>query len=169
MQRCAGFTLIEILVVLTVLGIVLAFGVPSYSAFIQNGHIRSVSESIVDGLNLARMEAVNRNERVEFNLDGANWTIDVPASGERVHNHSGAGSAGTVSVSAAGSQSLSIAFNALGRITSGNAATVVTIGTQVGECMPLGAMRCLRVQLSTSGRVRMCDPNLQANDPQACA
>lgn len=168
-KRCAGFTLIELLVVFTVLGLVLAFGVPSYSAFVQNSHIRSTAESIVDGLNLARMEAVNRNEPVDFTLDGTHWSVDVPASGEQVQVHSGASSAPTVAVTAQNGARMTVTFNSLGRITSGNSSTVITVASSVGECMPSGVMRCMRVQLTTAGRIRMCDPNLANGDPQACA
>ncbi len=31
-----------------------------------------------------------------------------------------------------------------------------------------GAMRCLEVDVTMSGQVRMCDPALPATDPQGC-
>lgn len=166
--RCAGFTLIEMLVVVTVIGTVLAYGLPSYSSFSQNGQIRNTAESIVDGLNIARMEAVNRNERIEFNLNGAGWTIDVPSTGERVQVQSAAG-ASKVAVIAQNADRMTVSFNGLGRITSGNASTAITVGSSSAACMPSGSARCLRVQLATSGRIRMCDPSLASDDPQACA
>lgn len=171
MLRNAGFTLIELLVVFTVIGIVLAFGVPSYSAFVQNSQIRNSAESIVDGLNIARMEAVNRNEPVTFTITGNDWSIDVPSSGEQVQARSGTEGSKNAIVSnlAQAPGAMSFQFNSMGRITSGNTSTVITVSSGAGECMPTGVMRCLRVQLSAGGRVRMCDPNLPSADPQACS
>jgi len=63
-----GFTLIEILVVVAVLGIVLMIGLPNMSAWLQNTQIRNAAESASAGLQLARAEALRRNAAVRFSL-----------------------------------------------------------------------------------------------------
>lgn len=56
--RPAGFTLIELMVTLSVLAILLTIGIPSLQMFIQNSRLQSQSASLMGDLNYARAEAV---------------------------------------------------------------------------------------------------------------
>ncbi len=76
-RRARGVSLIEILIGLAILGIGMAWGVPSYSVWMQNLQIRNMAESIVSGLQVARSEAIARNGPVEFVLMSTNV---VPAN-----------------------------------------------------------------------------------------
>lgn len=66
--RQRGFTLIELLVVLAVLGLLLMAAAPSVSVWIRNMQIRGVAESMLTGLQQARLEAMRRNQNVQFSL-----------------------------------------------------------------------------------------------------
>ena len=61
-----GFSLIELLITLAIMGILLALAVPSYQVWISNTRIRTTAESIQNGLQLARAEAVRRNAQIRF-------------------------------------------------------------------------------------------------------
>ena len=88
-----GFSLIELIVVLAVLAILLAAGASNFSVWMTNSRIRTTAESIQNGLQMARAEAVRRNTPIRFqfvdNLTNAcvlsvtasNWIIsfDDPA------------------------------------------------------------------------------------------
>jgi type IV fimbrial biogenesis protein FimT len=63
-----GFSLIELLVGITIMGILLVMGVPSFKNWIQNAQIRTATEAIQNGLEMARSEAVRRNALVRFQL-----------------------------------------------------------------------------------------------------
>jgi type IV fimbrial biogenesis protein FimT len=63
-----GFSLIELLVGITIMGILFMLGVPSFKSWIQNTQIRTATEAIQNGLELARAEAVRRNTLVRFQL-----------------------------------------------------------------------------------------------------
>ena len=63
-----GFSLIELLVGITIVGILFMLGVPSFKSWIQNSQIRTATEVIQNGLELARAEAVRRNTLVRFQL-----------------------------------------------------------------------------------------------------
>jgi type IV fimbrial biogenesis protein FimT len=61
-----GFSLIELLIGITIMGILFIMGVPSFKSWIQNAQIHTATEAIQNGLELARAEAVRRNTLVHF-------------------------------------------------------------------------------------------------------
>lgn len=64
----SGFSLIELMVVISILAILLALALPNFAEWIRNNQVRSAAESLRDGLQLARSEAVKRNTRVRMQL-----------------------------------------------------------------------------------------------------
>lgn len=63
-----GFSLIELVVAVAILGILLALGLPGFTTWTGNMKIRTAAESIQNGLQLARGEAVRRNAQIRFQL-----------------------------------------------------------------------------------------------------
>lgn len=63
-----GFTPIELMVVLVVIGVLLVTLAPSMTEWLRNLQVRSAAESIGAGLQKARAEAVRRNQNVYFSL-----------------------------------------------------------------------------------------------------
>lgn len=88
-----GLTLLEVMVVVAIVAILAAIGVPSFRDWIQNGQIRNASESIQNGLRIAKTEAIKRNTLIRFQLttsvdsacalstSGSSWVVsfDNPA------------------------------------------------------------------------------------------
>ena len=64
----SGVTLIELMIGLAIVALVLFLGVPSFATFLQNTQIRNAAETTLQGLNLARAEAVRLNAPVRFQL-----------------------------------------------------------------------------------------------------
>ena len=60
----AGFTLVELLVVISVLSILTAIALPSFGALSNSVRMASVSAQLLSDLNLARSESINRNSRM---------------------------------------------------------------------------------------------------------
>ncbi|MCB1986530.1 MAG: GspH/FimT family pseudopilin [Burkholderiales bacterium] len=56
-----GFTVIELLVTLSVAGILLAVAAPSYREFVQESRISAQSNSILSSIMLTKSEAIKRN------------------------------------------------------------------------------------------------------------
>jgi len=56
-----GFTLIELMVTVSIVGILLAVGVPNFLVFMQNNRLVAQSNDVVTIFNYARSEAIKRN------------------------------------------------------------------------------------------------------------
>lgn len=69
-----GFTLPELLVVLTVLGILLVAGLPQLGDFARSQRVKTASFDLFASLVLARSEAITRNTRVSVAPAGGSWT-----------------------------------------------------------------------------------------------
>lgn len=66
MNNQKGFTLIELMVTLTVLGVVLAWAIPSFSTILSNNRLETATNELHGALQLARSEAVKRREGVQL-------------------------------------------------------------------------------------------------------
>src|SRR5262245_2976784 len=67
-KRSYGFTLIELIITLVVLGLLFAIGMPGMMTWLQNQQIKVSAESLQSGLQFARTEALRRNALVQFQL-----------------------------------------------------------------------------------------------------
>lgn len=162
-----GFTLIEMLIGIAILALLIMLGLPSYTAWIQNTQIRNATESVLNGMQLARNEAVHRNASVQLVLGTqSSWTINVPGTGEQVQSRTyGAGST-NVTVAVLPANATTITFSSLGRVAA-NADASASI-TQLEFDVPT-SMRKLQIRVAASGQVRMCDPAVtDATDPRYC-
>jgi len=63
-KRMHGFTLLELMVVLVLVGILLGIGVPSMGNFIRNSRMTSSANDLIAALHLARSEAIKRRVSV---------------------------------------------------------------------------------------------------------
>src|ERR1041385_409197 len=68
-----GFTLPELLIVVTVMGVMIAIGVPSFAEFIRNQRVKTASFEVFASLVFARSEAITRNTSVTLTPTGGNW------------------------------------------------------------------------------------------------
>jgi type IV fimbrial biogenesis protein FimT len=58
----AGFSLIEMMIVVAILGITASVAIPSYRTWIQNTKVRTGAESIMNGIQKARSEIYFRRK-----------------------------------------------------------------------------------------------------------
>lgn len=60
MQRMRGFTLIELMITVIVLGVLVALAAPSFRTMILNQQSEAIGEDIITAFQLARSEAIKR-------------------------------------------------------------------------------------------------------------
>ncbi|MEW5904354.1 MAG: GspH/FimT family pseudopilin [Pseudomonadota bacterium] len=159
----AGFSLIELLVGIAILGILASVAIPSFRTWILNLEIKNAAESITSGLQKTRAEALKRNTNVEFTVsaDGS-WTIMITTSAQVLEQHSGSEGSKNVTVATTGGNTAT--YDSLGR-TIAPSFTQVDIDSSV---LSAADSNNLRVTVQLGGSVRMCDPNIAAPDPRAC-
>ena len=68
-----GFTMVELLITLTIAGILAATAIPSYSSFVANQRIKASSFELMSALTLARSEALKRNFNVVITPATGGW------------------------------------------------------------------------------------------------
>jgi type IV fimbrial biogenesis protein FimT len=190
-----GFTLIELAIGIVILSVIIVMAMPSLSLWIRNMGIRGTAESLLSGLQLARTEALRRNTIVRFQLtttldgacalstNGPHWIISRDAATglcatapsetdapRLIRFHDGAQAGGNQTLIDAGDSQF--AFNGLGRLVSPDTDTDILVAGLGGQddCAPDGKEeRCLRIEVSTGGSIRMCNPSLPNTNPQGCS
>jgi len=81
-EQSPGFTLIELMIVVALLGIFAAIAVPSFTGFINNNRTQSASNELLSFLQYARSTAVQNNTATVVCLNAGQWTVrrSVPAT-----------------------------------------------------------------------------------------
>ncbi len=65
-MRQRGFSMVELMVTLTILVLLVLAAMPSIGTWLDNTRIRNEGDSLITGLQTARGEAVKRNQNVSF-------------------------------------------------------------------------------------------------------
>ncbi len=191
-MRQRGVSLIEMMVGLVIIALLAMLAAPSVANWIRDMKIRTTAESISSGLQLARTEALRRNALLRFqlvdtlgsdcalNTGGPHWIVsrdDVEGKCEvapsetdapravQAHNGNTEGGGQTL----VSSTETLFTFNGLGRLTSTAGSIDVTGPAGESDCAhKSGTTRCLRINITSGGSIRMCDPALPATDTQGC-
>lgn len=167
LRRQRGVSLIEIMIGLVIAAILFTIGAPSFSELILNIQIRTAAESILNGIQLTRAEAVRRNQNVQFSLTAlpmSDWTVSVVNGAEVIQTRSGGEGSATARVA---TLPTTVTFDGLGRVTDNADASARLTSAEVYSTDD-SATRQLRILVS-GGMVRMCDPALPADNPQSCS
>lgn len=193
-RRSAGMSLIELVIAMAIIGIVMAVAIPSYQAWMQNTRIRTVAESILNGMQLARAEAVRRNTNVGFYLmttldsscadssTDSNWLVSIQDPNglcdsavsdavapqilqKRSSQEDAAGVVTLTTLPSVPAPATSVIFTPLGRTTN---STSDLTQVDLVATNPVSGSRPLRIVIGAGGTIKMCDPLLTGSDPRRC-
>ncbi len=188
LRKSGGFSLLELLISIAIFALLFIMGAPSFSQWIQNTQNRTAAESILNGLQLARTEAVRHNAAVRFDLTegtgAVSWVVACVTAadncpGALYQRNANDGSinarAGIATATGALGTALSagtglpqgVTFDGLGRVLTAN------IGTDIARVDITNAARAdarrMTILIGAGGQFRMCDPSLNiASSPQGC-
>lgn len=192
-----GVTLVEVAVVMVIIGIMFGYAMPELRSWMRSLKVRNAGESVLNGLNIARMEALKRNSAVAFWLvsdssptptdacsrssSSAQWVVAINDPAGKC----GAGlgtDAAPILLGRSKAQEYSSKLTVVAKDATGAAvdrvafnglgqvqqlAGVPSIRTVDITSSEAGARR-LRVVVDTGGAVRLCDRDVSSADPRAC-
>ncbi len=187
-----GVTLIELAIGLAIFGVLLMLAMPNFTSFLRNTEIKNAAETTIAGITLARTEAVRRNVSVRFQLvsdltsscalstSALNWVVSQDSAAGLCNVapsdtttprtiQSKSSQEGTRNVVVAATGGSTIVFNSLGRVSTAGITQIDLSNPVGGDCEHVvsgGAMRCLRVLVSTGGQIKLCDPQVPVVVPQ---
>lgn len=184
-----GFSLIELMIVLSVLSILFAVGMPALGRILHDIEIRGSAEGLRAGLQTARTEAVTRNALVRISIDDSTgkpaWKLGcVQVSArcpETIRTYSAsadtqirwgverANDLSSLSGALDAGQGLpsGVTFNALGAapgVANGNDAIRIDVTHAINE----QALR-LVLMITAAGAVRLCDPSAASDSVLRCS
>lgn len=184
--RQRGLTLVELAVVLTIAALLYTQAAPMFAVWIGNTQTRTAAESVLNGLQLARGEAIRRNRMVQLVFTAGpatSWTVgcanpvdngtpDVEDAGDClavIQARAAAESSAQPQMVPTPADATTVTFDSLGRVTANIDGTPAAMQIDVANPIVGDAdRRVLRVVLGAAGDVRMCDPAVQAADPRGC-
>jgi prepilin-type N-terminal cleavage/methylation domain-containing protein len=161
-----GFTLIELMVAMTISVILLLLAMPAYTVWIADGEIRNGAETVASGLRFAQSSAITHNMNAQFVLNANGWDVmmvDTPLVSIQTGSFNEGSRRATFAASPAGATT--VAFNPLGQVIA-NAANLTQVNvtnTSVTGTRPLRVM----VGNGRTG-VKLCDPAFTWPDPKGC-
>lgn len=187
-SRQFGATMFELIVAVSIVGILMAIGVPQLADWVRRNSVSSAAEVVQNGLRQAEGEAIRRNQRIEFLLtngtpsqdairdltavaSGANWAsraVDAtftPLTDVTLAYVNGF-RMGDIATDVKLEGPANVIFNGTGRITDGAGAAITEY--QVFRVSRKGADRAMCVFVTPGGSVRACDPAVASGKPMAC-
>jgi type IV fimbrial biogenesis protein FimT len=184
LKRHEGFTLIELMIVVVIVAVLLAIAVPSYREWIVNAQIRTKTESVLSGLQIARVEALKRNTAIFFDMaTDTSWSVGcvapiadndgdgVPDCPSIIQSKTASEGGGAVTVAITPAASTRVTYSGMGLVRALNADNsdpVTEINFDSGG-LAANQSRELRIMVAGGGLARMCDPNVTtAGDPRKC-
>jgi type IV fimbrial biogenesis protein FimT len=170
--NAAGFTLVELMIAIVVMAILTGLAMPSFVQMMRNSEIRAAAESVRNGIQRARAEAVTRNTRVNFILGKhpnpdpdppTSWTVDyeTPPLGSTAPLDSRSGLEGSKNVTVAAwaadaTAATTVTFNNLGQVMANTPPpTPNPILAQI-DLDSTAASKPLGVIIGAGGSVRVC-------------
>lgn len=150
----SGFTIIEVIIIIAVIGILAAIGFPTLSKWVPNYQLRAATQELYGNLQKARLHAVKTNRPVTFNFTfSANCSAPTSYTFTDANGRTVAGinyPADGVCIKSSDFTNGSSGFDARG-LPTGNAGTVKTVSLSHARILS----RVQTINQSLSGSIRI--------------
>jgi type IV fimbrial biogenesis protein FimT len=83
MKKESGFTMLELLIIIAMLGVVAAIAVPNFLGILPTYRLKSATQDLLSNLQRAKITAVERNQDVGVTFETGQYTIFVDENGTR--------------------------------------------------------------------------------------
>lgn len=172
-----GYGMIEVIIAISILGILMGLSITGYQYWVKNARVRQVAESVLSGLQSARLSAIASNSSITFTMSNNGWRAESDPDQVFGLQSKVVGSenwsAGAKGVVILGTQD-TIKFNGVGMVLNvpPGGATFDISSSSPSRCQTASnknGVRCLSIQIKQFGQPRLCDPLLSlATNPQGC-
>ena len=164
-KQSDGFTLIELIIVVAIIGIFSAVAIPSIKDMTDRNRLKNIVETMAQDIQLARSEAVKRNSDIFLTVDeSAAWCygIDSNAAGCDCTVTNSANDAycdlkrivstdfSNISVTAANTNLASVTFTPTG------------VAQNTGKIEFVSGNMLARLNVNVVGRIRTCSDNISS-------
>jgi type IV fimbrial biogenesis protein FimT len=196
-RKVEGFTIVEMLVVIAMVGLLMMAVLPSAGDLLSSVRMRSAAESVTSGLQRARMDALRKNAPVTFWLvdsptgaldsncalssSSASWVVSLDEPSGRCSEvasesvtprilssfYAGA-SANNLTISSYASDGNASSSIAFNGFGLPLPANISTAISTIDFTSSVSGSRRLRIQIGAGGDIRMCDRDVAATDPRHC-
>ena len=163
-RRAAGFTIIEVLMVIVIVGILVALGMPSMRDLIASTKVKTATSDVFASLIFARSEAIKRNAAIEIvPVVATNWNAgwSVNPAGTTTKLTVQDPITGDVAVTG---PNATLRYRGNGRLTDAASGAAMTVEFQfIATAFSHIQMRCIKIAPSGRPSVRMDTDRVPAN------
>lgn len=157
-SSASGFTLTELLITLTVLGILATIALPSFKSLSQSQRVKNASYELYSALSLTRSEAIKRNNDVSLSIttnakSEPNWAITWANASGVSATISNQDYIKGVAMTIKGLAATQLVYQRSGRPVISANSTSFQIDAS-GVTTPTPFVRCVTIELSGMPRIR---------------
>ncbi|CAN5395275.1 N/A [soil metagenome] len=168
-----GFSMVEMLIVMTIATVLTGLAVPGFSAVIQNQRMSGTVGDFFAAINLTRSEAIHRGTRVDLapSGDGSDWakgwTVFIDENGNQradpgekvIFTHGPVAKGLIINAALTDSKVQYLAYNGFGR-TRTNASSQ---SPQSGTFSFIQGEKVRKIKINFLGRPRVCNPEVDGS------
>jgi len=158
-----GFTLVELMITVAIVGIIASLAVPSFSEMIERNRLKEAAEGLKSDLMFARTEAIKRSSNINMTVKkGSSWCYGIDIDNNTDNTDANAvcdcATSGSCAVKTVQGSQFTGTTNI--EVADTNITFFFRRGTASNQGMTISTTHySLRVLSSVAGRIRICSPD----------